>query len=39
MLEKKLALVPAKVDMALDDQGLSLKEYGIRGSLCGMYGT
>ncbi len=33
MLEKKLTLPPAKVDMVLDDQGLSLKEYGIDGKV------
>jgi hydroxyacylglutathione hydrolase len=33
MLEKKLELVPAKVDLTLDDQGLSLKEYGIDGKV------
>jgi glyoxylase-like metal-dependent hydrolase (beta-lactamase superfamily II) len=33
MLKKKVAFPPAKVDIALDDHGLSLKEYGIPGEI------
>jgi len=33
MLKKKMTLPPAKVDIALDDQGMSLKEYGIQGKI------
>jgi len=33
MLKKKVAFPPAKVDIVLDDQGLSLNEYGIPGKI------
>lgn len=33
MLKKKLSFPPVKVDVPLDDQGLSLKEYGIPGKV------
>lgn len=33
MLRKKVAFPPARVDMVLDNQGLSLKEYGIPGKI------
>ena len=33
MLSKKVAFPPARVDLVLDDRGLSLKEYGIPGKI------
>jgi len=33
MLKKKVAFPPAKVDIVVDDRGLSLKEYGIQGKV------
>lgn len=33
MLKKKVAFPPVKVDIVLDDQGLSLDEYGIQGKI------
>lgn len=33
MLKKKVAFPPVKVDIAVDDRGFSLKEYGIQGKV------